>query len=319
MPVKDRELLLLLFRRFELFFEKLMGLFVGTGLSRVPVVERIYNLARKLIHLIYHKVKPKGEVVLEVQGNKMLVNTDDMGVVPLLLKERAMEKHSTEVFKEIVKAGMVVVDIGANIGYFTLIAARLVGKKGVVYAFEPEPTNFEFLCKNIELNGYTNVVPIQKALSNRYGTAKLWCDKVNFAAPSFSRENVMVFAEDRTVGQDSSVEVETVSLDEFLNHTVGNTKVDIIKLDAEGAEGLIIDGAKQTFQTNNLKIIMEFWPLALRNMGTDPLELLHKLEEYGFKMMFINEDKQAMEPIEKVIKFCGKKWIPEGFNLLLEK
>lgn len=314
-----RKLLFSFFNRFEIFFNKLIGLTVGTGISRIPVVKRIYVLLCKVGRSIYHKLKPKGVVLLHVQGNKMYVDTTDMGVVPLLLKEGVMEKYSTEVFKEMVKESMVVVDVGANIGYFTLIAAQQVGNKGVVYAFEPEPSNFEFLCKNIELNGYTNAVPIQKAVSDRCGTANLWCDKVNFAAPSFSKENVMVFAEERTLGEDNFVEVETVTLDEFLNHTAGNTKVDIIKLDAEGSEGLIIDGAKQTLQTNNLKIIMEFWPLALRNMGTDPIELLHKIQEYGFKIMFINEEKQAVEPIEKIIKFCEKDWIPGGFNLLLEK
>jgi FkbM family methyltransferase len=80
-------------------------------------------------------------------------------------------------FKGIVKEGMVVVDIGANIGYYTLIAAKLVGKSGIVYVFEPMPSNYECLCKNIEVNGYTNVVLIQKAVSNKYGIAKVWFEK----------------------------------------------------------------------------------------------------------------------------------------------
>ena len=58
---------------------------------------------------------------------------------------------------------MVVVDIGSNIGYYTLIAAKILGSSGKVYAFEPEPNNYELLLKNIEVNGYTNIVPVQKA------------------------------------------------------------------------------------------------------------------------------------------------------------
>lgn len=249
----------------------------------------------------------------------MYVNTDDKGIVPLLLIDGTIEKYSTDLFKKMVKEGMVVVDIGANIGYYSLIAARLVGSSGMVYAFEPELTTYDLLCKNIELNKYSNVIPIQKAASNKNGKRGLWCDKINFASPSFSRDNVLVFSRDKVLENDSFVEVETVTLDDFFRNTVQNSRVDIVKIDAEGAEELIINGAKQTLESNNLKIIMEFWPLALRNLGTDPLELLHKLQEYGFKIMFINEVKQVLQPIEEIIRFCGREWIPGGFNLLLEK
>ena len=84
------------------------------------------------------------------------------------------EKYETELFKKMVQDGMVVVDIGANIGYYTLIAAKLVGNKGIVYAFEPEPSNYELLCQNIAINGYTNVVPIEKAVSKTSGKTKLY-------------------------------------------------------------------------------------------------------------------------------------------------
>jgi len=309
-----------IFRRIEgFFFGKLEKFFFGKGFRRIPWVSTLCSLRNSLYLLIYNKLKPKGVVLINIEGNKMYMNTDDRGVVPMLLIDGAMEKYDTELFKKMVKEGMVVVDIGANIGYFTLIAAKLVGKSGIVYAFEPEPSNYELLCKNIEVNGYTNVIPIQKAVSNRKGKAKIWCDNINFASPSFSRDNVLVFLKDNVLEKDRFVEVETITLDEFLKNTVRNAKVDIIKIDAEGAEGLIIDGAKQALESNNLKIIMEFWPLALRNLGTDPLELLYKLQEYGFKVMFVNEVKQVLEPIEEIIRSCGKEWIPGGFNLLLEK
>lgn len=309
-----------IFRRLENFlFRKLEKFFFGKGFRKIPWVSTLCGIRNSVYFIIYDKLRPKGLVLVNVQGNKMYVNPNDRGIAPMLLMDGVMEKYDTELFKKMVKEGMIVVDIGANVGYFTLIAAKLVGKSGIVYAFEPEPTNYELLCKNIEVNGYTNVIPIQKAVSNRNGKAKIWCDKINFASPSFSRDNVLVFLKDNILEKNSFVEVETITLDEFLKNTVRNAKVDIIKIDVEGAEGLIIDGAKQALEGNNLKIIMEFWPLALRNLGTDPLELLHKLQEYGFRIMFINEVKQVLEPIEKIIRSCGKEWIPGGFNLLLEK
>ncbi|GAI28794.1 unnamed protein product [marine sediment metagenome] len=80
---------------------------------------------------------------MDIQGNKMYVNTDDRGFAPILLVDGVWEKYKTEVFKQMVKEGMVVVDIGANIGYYTLIGAELVGESGIVYAFEPEPSNVD--------------------------------------------------------------------------------------------------------------------------------------------------------------------------------
>lgn len=295
-----------------LLFMRLTRFLTGKGLGRIPGAITLYSLVRD-------QLKPKAVILINVQGNKMYVNTDDKGIVPLLLRDGEMEKYDTELFKKMVKEGMVVVDVGANIGYYTLIAAKLVRKEGIVYAFEPEPSNYELLCKNIEVNGYTNVVPVQKAVSSKHGKTKLWCDKVNFASPSFSRENVLSFSNDAVLEKHNFVEVETVTLDEFFENTVKNTKVDFMKIDAEGAEGLIVDGAEKILKNNDLKIIMEFWPDALRNVGTDPLQALYKLQKYGFKIEFINERKQALEPLEEVIESCAKPRLSDGFNLLLRK
>ena len=78
--------------------------------------------------------------------------------------------------REILKPGMVVLDIGANIGYHTLISSKLVGNTGKIYSFEPEPHNFKLLLKNIEINEFKNIIPINKALSNNIGSTKLFLD-----------------------------------------------------------------------------------------------------------------------------------------------
>lgn len=309
-----------IFKRLEgLFLRKLIGFLSVTGLGRIPGVIILYGAWRSLCDSMYDRLKPKGVILIDIQGNKMYVNTNDRGIVPWLLIDGVMEEYETKLFRKIVKEGMVVVDIGANIGYYSLIAAKLVGKSGIVYAFEPEPSNYELLCKNIEVNSYTNVVPIQKAVSNKQGRVKLWVNKADLAAPSFSEDNASLFSKYSAVGETSFVEVETTTLDEFFKSTVRNIKVDIIKIDTQGAEGLVVDGAQKILQSNHLKIITEFWPDGLRNVGNDPLELLSKLQEYGFKIEFINERKQTLEPIEEVIRSCEKARLTDGFNLLLQK
>lgn len=97
----------------------------------------------------------------EVQGHKMFLDSKDS----LRLSIHGIyEPLETELAKKEVKKGNVVLDIGANIGYYTLIFAKLVGEDGKVFAFEPDPTNFALLKKNVEMNGYKNVMFVQKAV-----------------------------------------------------------------------------------------------------------------------------------------------------------
>lgn len=309
-----KRFLFLLFQKLAKKREVVQGFLSRKGLGRIPGINIPYSLLTAVHDSIYDKLKPKGVILIDVQGSKIYVDTDDRSIVPLFLVDGVMEKYETELFKQIVKEGMVVVDIGAHVGYYTLIAAKLVGKNGTVYAFEPEPSSYELLCKNIEVNRYTNVVPVPKAVSNKQEGVKLWFDKVNLPCSSFSKENVSFFSKEKV----SSVEVETITLDEFFDKVVKANKVDFMKIDTQGTEGLIIDGAEKILKSNSLKIIMEFGPDLLRNLGTDPLKLLEELKNYGFKINLINEKNQSLDPVE-TINFFEKAKAGKEFNLLLEK
>ena len=314
-----------IFRRIENFiFPKFVRFFSTMGLGKIPWVRNLSSAIHKsrkyLYDSLYEKLKPKGVVAINILGNKMYVDTDDKDIVPkLLMNGFREERYETILFHNIVKEGMVVVDIGANVGYYSLIAAKLVGRNGIVYAFEPMSNNYEFLCKNIEVNGYTNVVPIKKAVSNRYGKAKLWFEKDWRGSPSLSKDCVLAVSKHKTLEEGGFAEVETISLDEFFENEVKNTKVDVIKVDTGGGEGLVIDGAEEILKSNSLKIFMEFWSPGLEDLGTDPFELLYKLKKYGFEIKLINEGKQALEPIETIKTNEFRPKAIAGVNLLLEK
>jgi FkbM family methyltransferase len=176
-----------------------------------------------------------------------------------------------------VKKGDVVVDLGASIGYFTLLAARLVGKEGKVYAFEPEPRNFLLLCKNIALNGYDNIVAIRKAVSDREGFAKL------FLSDDYGSHSLYKFDNAKT-----PIITETVTLDNFFRKE--GYHVDIIKIDVEGAEMVAFLGMEKLIRENKkLKIFVEFSPYRIREAGYSPEEFLSKITEYGFKIYLIDE------------------------------
>jgi FkbM family methyltransferase len=285
-------------------FNKTTRPFKGKFLGKIPGVASLYRL-------LYRTMRPKGMILIDVQGIKLYVDTRDQGIVPFLLTQKVFEEFETELFRTLIKPSMTVVDIGANFGYYTCLAANLVGNKGKVFAFEPEPKNYEMLLRNIDLNQHQNVIPIQKAVSNKVGKTKLFLDRNNFGAPSLSEGNI--------ISRRGFIEVETLTLDTFFDGPNMN-RPDFIKIDAQGGEGLIIDGAKHVLQNSPLKLIIEFWPYGLLQMGQEPLRLINDLINYGFSIQRINGKTHSFTQLNE-LKFQVniKKKRSLFFNLFLEK
>lgn len=250
----------------------------GTNLKKIPGVRAIYDL------LFQHSWP--GDHIIEIQGSKMLVNP---GELPERFRKTfrpfvflgVWEKLTTELFKKVVKKGDTVVDLGANMGYFTLLASRLVGETGKVYAFEPEPVNYALLLKNLELNGYDNVVPVQKAVSNVNG-------KVAFSIhDTDSGRHVLQQCNDK-IGNGELIEVESVTLDEFFNDKPFPS---VIKMDIEGAELLALLGMPKIIESSeNLKVFTEFYPSLIERAGYSIEGFAHKLlEEWHFSVIAIDD------------------------------
>ena len=112
-------------------------------------------------------------VVAEVHGKKMYLDLSDRVHCEILYATGIWEKDVTAYLMKLIEGGMVVIDIGANVGYYTLLAAEKVGGHGKVFAFEPEPSRYALLEKNVRINGLKNVILVQQAVSNKTGTARL--------------------------------------------------------------------------------------------------------------------------------------------------
>lgn len=117
-------------------FEKVCKPLWGTGIGNIPAIFAVFKFLSQLLW--------PNKTVIEIQGSKMYVNLDKLPksfikTFQHYILSRGPEALTTEMFKKVVKEGDFVVDLRANIGYYTLFAARLVGRKGKVYAFEPEP------------------------------------------------------------------------------------------------------------------------------------------------------------------------------------
>lgn len=209
----------------------------------------------------------------------MLADPRDEVITPWL-KKGVWEPVETALFRSEIHPGDVVVDVGANVGYFTLIAAQLVGDTGKVWAFEPDPDAFELLRRNVELNGYKNVTLVPKALGSEPGKLKLFRHATN-------RGDHRIY--DPGDGREA-VEVEVTTLDHYFADA---SRLDLIKMDIQGAECAAVAGAAKTLERgDDTAVIMEYTPQYIRQMGQDPQACLSALAGYGFSFFEIYEFAQ---------------------------
>jgi len=253
---------------------------------------------------------PGNKYEIIVNGYKMLLpikrNNKIDGFSCEIIKSRVWEPYTTNLFKQLATKGMNCIDIGAHVGYFTLLMAGLAGNSGRVLAFEPAAENYNLLVANIKLNNFKNVSAIQKAVSDRTGQAKLYLNELN------SGENTLYgHGNDYT----ESIAVHTVSIDEFLH---GETyPVDIIKIDVEGGELAVLSGMTKTCRlSDNLKLLIEFNPPLLQQSNTDMAEYWDKLIELGFKHIYLIDESrgklevaniQEVADIQTAIDYCKQK------------
>lgn len=281
------------------------------GLQQIPGM-------RSASQSLFRRIISPEILQIRCRGISLFVNSRDEFIAPALINYGVYERLETELFENSVRRGMIIIDIGSNLGYYACIAAKLLKGEGRVYAFEPDPKNYDLLIKNTQLNGYTNVVGINKALSDTRGMTSLFLNEHNFGGNSLSQHNVS--------STSSVIDVETITLDEFVSETK-LLKVDLLKIDVEGAEGLVFDGAKKLLANGPKRIFMELWPEGLRNLGTDASQLARRLTSYGYGVSVINEEQRRVEKLKdenailEVIERCRMAHTEQGskVNLLLEK
>jgi FkbM family methyltransferase len=183
------------------------------------------------------------------------------------LLSHVKEDATTEFIKSFLRPGMIFVDVGANVGYFTLLAASLGAS---VIAYEPTPGVFERLRQNVALNNFTRVVLVNAAVADQPGTLTL------YQSPDDPEAN-NIFGEGS-----HAVEVPSVTLDEDLTNR-GVQKIDLLKIDAEGAEPLVLAGATTLFLLSPAPtIIIEVNPVALRSANSAPAAVFNRLQTSGY-------------------------------------
>ena len=232
---------------------------------------------------------------------------------------RPYEPMETSIINAFVKRGDTVIDLGANVGYYTLLFARLVGQNGRVVAFEPSPANCEILEKNVRINGYRNVEINQMAVSDKSGKARLQLS-VNPGDNRIQSNDLQLDKRRKKTVGSSYVEVETVSLDEYFGKSDGN--IDFIKMDVQGAEHSAILGMQRTLVRNiKIKILTEFFPKLLSEFGAKPSDYLQLLQQNGFLIYRLDEANCKIVPTSpsSLLRIYSGQLREDYINILLAR
>jgi FkbM family methyltransferase len=247
-----------------LFSFNLITLAVKTFFSH-PI--SFINILRSRPQQLKESANPIGRLLTrETQGFEILIDPKDPGVAASIILFGMAEPPVTEVFKRITKPGMTVLDIGANIGWYSLLGARLVGKNGQVISVEPEHRNFEMLSQSVAMNKFQNISLINACITNTPGEVKLYLSASNPGGHSIVFE-----AKDY-------IECQGLTVDQILED---QGRIDIMKIDAESAEPLILRGATELLNTDlPLHIVMEYSPLAWKGYEVLLSDLFQKFQVF---------------------------------------
>ncbi|GAA2128632.1 FkbM family methyltransferase [Nocardioides bigeumensis] len=208
--------------------------------------------------------------------------------------------YETAFLEPIVEPGDVVIDVGANYGYTSSYFSSEVGPEGFVLSLEPEPDTRSLLSHNMRTNGHTNVEVVAAAAGAEPGTARLFRSGTNLATHSLSDALVRNIKD--------SVTVEVVTLDELCAIRLDGRPPTVLKIDAEGWEWGVLEGAADVLRRYRPALWMEFWPDGLRANGHDPQWVLDLLTELGYAVTahdLVLETALPLEP-DEIVPYCDE-------------
>jgi FkbM family methyltransferase len=250
-------------------------------------------------------VRSKPPFIPSILGHKMFQNPGDAGIDYSRLPDNQFGEVG---IAKTLKPGDVVLDLGANIGLFTLLYARQVGPTGHVHSFEPGVQSFALLKTNTIINGYANVTLYNKAVADTDGIAKF------LLCTTGDSDNRLM---DNSGEKREEIDVELVRLDSLF----GNARVDFIKMDIQGAELLAMKGLRETCGHNpGVRLLIEFSPATLEQADASPREFLELCHSYGFASSILHEDREP-EPTtdEWLLANCGIGKRHPHLNLLMQR
>lgn len=196
------------------------------------------------------------------------------------------EPQETALVQAILRPGMTFVDVGANWGYFTLLAAHLVGSGGRVISLEPDPRLFPVLQESVIRNRLAQVVALQVAAASEEGTLKL-------AGYSETGSNFGISRIVSNGGQESTFDVAARPLDDLFDE-LGLQTIDLLKMDIEGFEGYALSGLEKALSHQRIKrLLIELHPAELDEHGHSVKGIIRQLRDFGYRPWQLDHSRDA--------------------------
>jgi FkbM family methyltransferase len=222
---------------------------------------------------------------------KMYVSSQDKSIGKTILYRQEYEPPVTRLFKKYVKPGMGVLDLGANIGYFSLLAASLVGAEGFVQSWEPAAANVRALCASRAINAFDNIEVVQAAAAEKNGLLQYFRNSLNgsVAATEDTDPNNM-FQADTVMG---------LRIDDFVSP---NAHIGFVKIDVEGYEFKALVGGRKMIERCRPIIISEFAPPNLQeSSGVSGREYLEFFLSLGYDISSVTRSHVKPGNVDEIL------------------
>lgn len=259
----------------------------GRGYDRSPSLNNLHHKLAYRLHKLLPVMGVSGEQVIDVPGvagKKMIVRAEDGGVGHQLLMYRSYEPFETSLVLKHLKPADIVYVVGANIGYYPILCASHGAR---VYAFEPDPTNFDLLIRSLEMNKLSGVTALPVAVGSRDGGTVL------SVSPTNSGDHQTGLVEGR-----SHLRVPVRMLDTLV--TDGTPAPTLIIMDVQGAELDVLRGAEATLRSPTLRAMFtEFWPSGLERREAGAAKaFIESVASSGFQIFEISERTRSVTPFD---------------------
>jgi len=245
----------------------------------------IFHIPRKMSSKIYNLISEKSWTNIVFDLTKCTYyNAKLKAYMYFIDKSTAdmlLDNYESEVFSFFIPLpNDVVIDVGANIGYFTIYASRKVGKDGLVIALEPMDEAYDCLMKNLRLNRIDNVKPFKLALWSSETTLKLYRTKGSFTSAISKVDVFKNLIQQKKLNLIKKYEIKTVKLDDLIKN-INLIKVDWIKIDVDGSEYEVILGSMNTLKLFKPRLIIEIHDQEIGN------KILKILKDLGYQWSLV--------------------------------
>lgn len=246
---------------------------------------------------------PPNQQVDSVLGPLVLLR-DDHVLAPIVRDTGQWEPAESAALAALIAPGASVVELGAHCGYLTVLMAKAAGPRGRVLALEPHPDNFALLRENVRRHGLDNVELVQAAAWHESGPLDLILSTANTGD-----HRVYERTGDDVGGR---MPVRAVRVDELL----GGRRVDVVKVDTQGVDHLAFAGMADAARRWRPKVVTEFWPHGIRELGEDPAAVVRSYRELGYAVSVLDCPGLGASADDDAI-VAATEALPVGYSSLL--